>query len=106
MCQPSYESVSDGVTSSDLLWYRIEKLYTVTATQEGDILVLESGLHMMAGKSQVPSRRAYEIALNDTKTEQVAQITAIRHAGMKAIESLSQNKQREARNTTGQKKKA
>lgn len=40
--------------------FQIQKVYTVTATPEGDNLVNEAGFQIMEGKSQAPSRIAYE----------------------------------------------
>jgi len=51
--------------------YQIEKLYTVTATQEGDNLVREAGFQLMPGKSLVPGRTAYEIALDEAGIERL-----------------------------------
>ena len=45
--------------------YRIETLYTVTATQEGDNLVRKLGFHLMPGKSIVAGRVAYEFQLDE-----------------------------------------
>src|SRR5947207_3545160 len=49
--------------------YQIEKLYTVTATTQGDNLVREAGFQLMAGKSHVPGRTAYEFALDEPGIE-------------------------------------
>ena len=45
--------------------YRIEALYTVTATQEGDNLVKKLGFRLMPGKSLVAGRVAYEFQLDE-----------------------------------------
>ena len=44
--------------------FQIAKLYTVTATTEGDTLVKKAGFHLMQGKSQSPGRIAYEYELD------------------------------------------
>jgi hypothetical protein len=51
--------------------YRIETLYTVTATKEGDELVRGAGFHLMEGKSEAPGRIAYELPLDESGIEQL-----------------------------------
>lgn len=51
--------------------YQIEKLYTVTATPEGDTLAKKAGFSLMEGKSQAPGRVAYEIALDEQGIERM-----------------------------------
>jgi len=51
--------------------YRIETLYTVTATKEGDELVKEAGFHLMEGKSKSLGRIAYELPLDESALEQL-----------------------------------
>lgn len=55
--------------------YQIEKLYTVTATKEGDRLVKKAGFHLMAGKSQADGRTAYEFELDETGIERLKEFT-------------------------------
>ena len=49
--------------------YRIRRLYTVTATQEGDALVREAGFQLLENKSQVPGRTAYVYQLDQAGIE-------------------------------------
>ena len=51
--------------------YTIAKLFTVTATKEGDSLVRKLGFHLMDGKSRAPGRTAYEFALDEQGIEQL-----------------------------------
>ena len=51
--------------------YQIERLYTVTATQEGDALVRKAGFHLMQGKSQADGRTAYLFELDETGIERM-----------------------------------
>lgn len=44
--------------------YLIQNVYTVTATKEGDNLVLKAGFHLMEGKSIAPGRLAYSFLLD------------------------------------------
>jgi predicted DNA-binding transcriptional regulator AlpA len=44
--------------------YLIQKVYTVTATKEGDTLVRKAGFREMVGKSIAPGRVAYEYPLD------------------------------------------
>lgn len=55
--------------------YQIEKLYTVTATKEGDRLVKKAGFHLMEGKSLAPGRTAYEFELDETGIERLKEFT-------------------------------
>jgi len=50
---------------------KIEKLYTVTATEEGDKLVRKLGFFPIKDKSQVPGRKAYAFILDNKGIEQL-----------------------------------
>lgn len=45
--------------------FQIERMYTVTASPEGDKLVRDLGFKLMAGKSQAPGRIAYVYELDE-----------------------------------------
>lgn len=64
-------------TLSNLLGngYFIRKLYTVTASQEGDHLVKKLGFHLMEGKSIVPGRTAYEFDLDEVGKQRLKEIS-------------------------------
>lgn len=49
--------------------YQIDRLFTVTATTEGDNLARDAGFRLMAGKSQAPGRTAYEFELDEAGIE-------------------------------------
>lgn len=51
--------------------YRIENLYTVTATPEGDKLVRKAGFTLLEGKSLAPGRVAYVFSLDEQGIEQL-----------------------------------
>lgn len=51
--------------------YFIEKLFTVSATKEGDTLIRKLGFHLMEGKSLVPGRIAYEFPLDEAGIKQL-----------------------------------
>ena len=51
--------------------YFIRKMYTVTATPEGDNIVNKLGFHLMDRKSLVPGRIAYEFTLDDQGIERL-----------------------------------
>jgi predicted DNA-binding transcriptional regulator AlpA len=51
--------------------YQITRLYTVTATIEGDKLVQKLGFRRMEGKSIAPGRTAYEYALDPQGIERL-----------------------------------
>ena len=51
--------------------YQIEKLYTVSATKEGDNLIRRVGFQLMEGKSQKTGRLAYEYNLDEAGIEQL-----------------------------------
>lgn len=55
--------------------YFIKKIYTVTATQEGDNLVRKLGFRLMEGKSIVPGRTAYEFDLDEAGIQRLKQIS-------------------------------
>jgi hypothetical protein len=55
--------------------YQIERLYTVTATPEGDALVRKAGFHEMKGKSQATGRIAYEFALDEAGIERMTALS-------------------------------
>lgn len=55
--------------------YQIEKLYTVTASKEGDVLVRKAGFHLMQGKSLVPGRVAYEFVLDPKGIEHLKEFS-------------------------------
>ncbi len=55
--------------------FEIRKLYTVTASSEGDNLVRKAGFHLMQGKSQSPGRIAYEFELDEKGIEHLKEFS-------------------------------
>jgi hypothetical protein len=55
--------------------YQIERLYTVTATKEGDALVRKAGFHLMQGKSQADGRTAYLFELDETGIQRMKEFS-------------------------------
>lgn len=55
--------------------FQIAKLYTVTATREGDNLVRKAGFHLMRGKSIARGRTAYEFELDETGLQQLQEFS-------------------------------
>lgn len=51
--------------------FKIRKIYTVTATQEGDHMVQHLGFKLMPGKSEVPGRTAYIYDLEEDGIERL-----------------------------------
>lgn len=66
--------------------YRIQRLYTVTATQEGDKLVREAGFQLLENKSQVPGRTAYIYQLDQASIEHLKEVSrrSVYHANSRA----------------------
>lgn len=55
--------------------YMIRKVYTVSATKEGDNLVRKAGFRLMPGKSIAPGRTAYEFPFDDETIEHLRHLT-------------------------------
>src|SRR5712692_9908259 len=55
--------------------YLIEKIYTVTATVEGDNLTQKVGFRLLEGKSIAPGRTAYEYTLDEEGIEHLRDLS-------------------------------